>query len=347
MAVKDKGAGALVPPKEKGEEDFPGHIQNNATTESTVSARQRLTPLSLGKLCPRPHDPNPQTLLPSDPAPAKSPSWPPFPSASGAPRPQAPSPSRSPTSGRPVAGLPGSSPRPPPLTSPQRLVAGGIRSVPWRPCSLHPLFGRGSEPALAPPLPPSLGRPWLTVSASPGPHLPNTNKCGAAPAAPPGRRHRLHAESRDQLPPRPFLPLTPPFSSLLPSPPFPPHALFPPPLPPAPPRGHPTRRPGLSVMAARGHPLRPASRLPRAGRGRGQTLRNASSPPSGQSEAARPGASARLRGGDSGALEAPSSRPRVLVVAGCQPRRLVWLWPRAVLKEKWNLREPGSEGCGS
>ena len=34
MAVKDKGGWkGLVPPKEKGEEDFPGHIQNNATRE--------------------------------------------------------------------------------------------------------------------------------------------------------------------------------------------------------------------------------------------------------------------------------------------------------------------------
>ena len=37
MAVKERGGGdckGLVPPKEKGEEDFPGHIQeNNATRE--------------------------------------------------------------------------------------------------------------------------------------------------------------------------------------------------------------------------------------------------------------------------------------------------------------------------
>lgn len=157
------------------------------------------------------------------------------------------------------------------------------------PSSPRPGVGARSRPHPPPAFSSASLADGVCVPRSPPP--PTLTSAAPAPAAPPGRRHHLHAESRDPLPPRPLpLPLTPPFS-LLPSPPFPPHALFPPPPSRLPRRGSADPRPGIVPGNGRQGPPTPP-RLTLAARravGAGSDpARNASSPPSGQSEAARP-----------------------------------------------------------
>lgn len=168
------------------------------------------------------------------------------------------------------------------------------------PSSPRPGVGARSRPHPPPAFSSASLADGVGVPRSPPP--PTLTSAASAPAAPPGRRHRLHAESRDQLPPRPLpLPLTPPFSSLLPSPPFPPHALFPPPPSRLPRRGSPDPRPGIVPGNGRQRPPTPP-RLTLAARrawGRGQTLRVTHHPHLPANPKPRgPGASARLRGGD-------------------------------------------------
>lgn len=178
MAVRDEGGGkGWCHPRKGGEEDFPGHIQgNNATREHGHCPASTRQP-SPRKLRPLPYGPNSRTLLPPDPSPPSySPSLASFPFRLWRPTPSTYPPlSRSPTPlGSPSLASPAARLDPSPLTSPQRLLVAE-ESDPWllgAHAPLIPSAGGWSLISPPPPLPPPPWRPWVTVSASPDPLLP-------------------------------------------------------------------------------------------------------------------------------------------------------------------------------